>query len=72
MCTSRYGIEGLKTIAAQSVACATPSRISKPAGVCIQLFSTRIQNADMRGAEGHQHGGRGVHAFADTGRCRTA
>ena len=23
-----------------------PSRISKPAGVCIQLFAERIQNAD--------------------------
>ncbi len=34
-------------IAPQSVACATPSRSSKPAGVCIQLLSTRIQNADI-------------------------
>ena len=32
-------------MASQSVACATPSRISKPAGVCIHEFSTRIQNA---------------------------
>ena len=32
-------------IAHQSVAKATPSRISKPAGVCIQEFRTRIQKA---------------------------
>ncbi len=38
-------MEGLKTIAHQSVACATPSRSSKPWGVCIQEFSTRIQKA---------------------------
>ena len=34
-------------MAAQSVACTTPSRSSKPAGVCIQELSTRIQNALM-------------------------
>jgi hypothetical protein len=45
MCARRYGMEGLRMIAIQSVACATPSRISKPAGVCIQEFSTRIQKA---------------------------
>ena len=33
-------------IAAQSTACTTPSRSSWPAGVCIQEFSARIQNAD--------------------------
>ena len=46
MCDRRYGIEGLKTMAHQSVACATPSRISNPAGVCIHELSTMIQNAD--------------------------
>ncbi len=40
-------MEGLNTIAHQSVACATPSRNSKPAGVCIHEFSTRIQKADI-------------------------
>ena len=34
-------------IAHQSVAKATPSRISKPAGVCIHEFRTRIQKADI-------------------------
>ena len=38
-------MDGLKMMANQSVACATPSRISKPAGVCIQLLRTRIQKA---------------------------
>ena len=40
-------MDGLKMMAHQSVAKATPSRSSKPAGVCIQEFSTRIQNADI-------------------------
>ena len=39
-------MEGLKTTAHQSVAWATPSRISKPAGVCIQEFSAMIQKAE--------------------------
>ena len=47
MWLKRHGIDGLKMIAIQSVACATPSRISNPAGVCIHEFSTRIQNADI-------------------------
>ena len=34
-------------MAHQSVAWATPSRSSKPAGVCIHEFSTRIQNAEI-------------------------
>jgi len=33
-------------IAIQSVACATPLRISKPVGVCGQELSTMIQKAD--------------------------
>ncbi len=46
MWTRRQGKDGLKTIAHQSTAWATPSRISKPAGVCIQEFSASIQKAD--------------------------
>ena len=42
----RNGKDGLKIIAHQSTAWATPSRISKPAGVCIQEFSASIQKAD--------------------------
>ena len=37
----------MKITSDQLVTCATPSRISKPAGVCIQLFSARIQNAEI-------------------------
>ena len=33
-------------MASQSVAWATPSRISNPAGVCIHELSARIQKAD--------------------------
>ena len=47
MCANRYGNDGLNTIAHQSVAWATPSRSSNPCGVCIQLFSTMIQKADI-------------------------
>ena len=36
----------MKTIAHQSVAWATPSRISKPTGVCIHELSAMIQKAD--------------------------
>ena len=39
--------ELIEMIASQSVACTTPSRSSKPVGVCIHEFSTRIQNALM-------------------------
>ena len=39
-------MDGLNTIASQSVAWATPSRISNPAGVCIHELSARIQKAD--------------------------
>ena len=46
MWSSRHGKDGLKMIAHQSTACATPSRISKPAGVCIQVLRARIQKAD--------------------------
>ena len=46
MCDRRYGSEGLRTMAHQSVACATPPRISNPAGVCSHELSTTIQNAD--------------------------
>ena len=34
-------------IASQSTGKATPSRISWPAGVCIQLLAARIQNAEI-------------------------
>jgi hypothetical protein len=47
MCAKRYGKLGLKTIASQSTGKAMPSRISWPAGVCIQLLAERIQNADI-------------------------
>ena len=43
---SRHVKDGLKMTAHQSTACATPSRISKPDGVCIQLLRARIQKAD--------------------------
>ena len=46
MWVSRYGNEGLKTTSHQLVTWACPLTISKPAGVCIQEFSARIQNAD--------------------------
>jgi hypothetical protein len=40
-------MDGLKMMSHQSVAKATPSIISKPCGVCIQLFRTMIQKADI-------------------------
>ena len=46
MCVKRYGKDGLNKIASQSVACAFPSIISKPTGVCIHELSTSIQNAE--------------------------
>ncbi|KGX44213.1 cytochrome bd ubiquinol oxidase subunit I domain protein [Burkholderia pseudomallei MSHR2138] len=47
MCASRYGNDGLKMIANQSVGTTWPSTISKPCGVCIQLFDARIQNVEI-------------------------
>src|SRR3954452_13650798 len=43
----RKGKDGLKTMAAQSVGKYRPSRISKPAGVCIQLLAERIQKDEI-------------------------
>ena len=43
---SRYGIDGERMISRQLVACATPSIIVKPTGVCIQLLRARIQKAE--------------------------
>ena len=37
----------MKITCNQLVTCACPLIISKPAGVCIQEFSARIQTADM-------------------------
>ena len=47
MCMRRKGKDGLKTMAAQSVGKNRPSRISKPAGVCIQLLAERIQKDEI-------------------------
>lgn len=47
MWTSLYGNDGLKTTAHQSVATNWPAAlIANPAGVCIQLFTDRIQKAE--------------------------
>ncbi len=46
MWLKRYGNDGLNTTAHQSVGIARPSTIAKPAGVCIQEFADRIQNAE--------------------------
>ena len=47
VCTSRYGIDGLKMIASQSSGTNCPAALTAwPAGVCIQLFADRIQNAE--------------------------
>src|SRR3954466_10761607 len=47
MCIKRKGNDGLKTIAPQSTGKNRPSRISYPAGVCIQLLAARIQNEEI-------------------------
>lgn len=48
MCAKRYGNEGLKMACHQLVTWTMPSRISKPAGVCIHEFADRIQNEEMK------------------------
>src|SRR3546814_15423488 len=47
MCAKRYGKDGLKITAHQSTGTARPSTIAWPAGVCIQEFAERIQNAEI-------------------------
>ena len=47
MCASRYGNDGLKTIAHQLSGWNTPSTMRSPAGVCIQLFAAMIQNVEI-------------------------
>ncbi len=47
MWAKRNGKLGLKITATQSTGKAMPLRISKPAGVCIQLFAERIQKPEM-------------------------
>ncbi|MDZ7768050.1 MAG: hypothetical protein U5K38_02700 [Woeseiaceae bacterium] len=66
MCTTRYGIDGLKMTSIQLSTKACPSRISKPAGVCIHELSASIQNAESGGADGNHPRRKGVHAVTDT------
>lgn len=48
MCVSRYGKDGLKITAHQSSGMNCPASLTeKPAGVCIQEFTARIQVAEI-------------------------
>ena len=49
ICASRYGNDGLNTIAHQLSGWNTPcASMLKPCGVCIQLLAEMIQNVEIR------------------------
>src|SRR5690606_29863136 len=48
ICASRYGKDGLNTIANQSCGRIMPFSIMKPCGVCIQLLEDKIQNIEIQ------------------------